>query len=70
MGESYDARLELSDWNLPARAGGGGPWLPVEIFPAPQGMKLVAQNGTLVKRQEELAPVSNPTEIKAWPQSI
>ena len=72
MGESYDARLELSGWNLPARAGGagGGLWLPVEVFPAPQGMKLAAQNGPLVKRQEELAPVSDPAGIKVWPQSI
>lgn len=66
MGESYDARLELAGWNLPTnmRGDGGGLWLPVEIFPAPPGMKLEAQNGPLVKRHEELVPVSDPVEFK------
>jgi alpha-L-rhamnosidase len=57
MGESYDARLELGDWHLPTPRG-GGVWLPVEIFPAPKGMALEAQNGPLIKRHEEIIPIS------------
>ena len=70
MGESYDARRELDSWTLPGEtAGEGGCWLPVEVFPAPRGMALTAQNGPLVKRQVELTPIAAPREIKAWPQS-
>ena len=74
MGESYDARLELSNWSLPSPArgrgaGGEGCWLPVEVFPAPQGMALTAQNGPAIRKQGEITPVADPNEIKGWPQS-
>ncbi|MFZ6028524.1 MAG: family 78 glycoside hydrolase catalytic domain [Chloroflexota bacterium] len=74
MGEGYDARRELAGWNLPqgetaAPKGpaGGPPWQPVEIFPAPQGMALVAQSGPSVKCHEELKPVADPRKIERWP---
>jgi alpha-L-rhamnosidase len=55
MGESYDARRELTDWSHPNYPDAS--WWPVEIF-ADQGAALVATNGPVVKRQEALPPVS------------
>ena len=72
MGESYDARLEFQDWVTPSTrksAEGHGSWLPVQVFPHPGEMILVAQNGPVIKRQEELLPIGDPKEIKAWPAS-
>lgn len=67
MGESYDARLELTGWNLPPSSENKkrqrGTWLPVEVFPAPKDMKLVAPGTPLVKRHEELSPIDDPRPI-------
>lgn len=54
MGESYDARRELTDWCNPGYNDSS--WWPAEVF-AEHGAKLVATNGPTVKRQEELRPV-------------
>jgi alpha-L-rhamnosidase len=55
MGESYDARRELTGWSHSGFED--GLWSPAEVFPHP-GAKLVATNGPVVKRQEELRPVN------------
>jgi alpha-L-rhamnosidase len=68
MGESYDARLEFPGWTLPTSetgGGGGGCWLPVQVFPHPDGLALVAQNGPSIKCYKELLPITDPQEIKA-----
>ena len=55
MGESYDARRELTDW---CNAGyGDSSWWAAEVF-EDNGAELVATNGPIVKRQEELRPVN------------
>ncbi|HXD09459.1 MAG TPA: glycoside hydrolase family 78 protein [Anaerolineales bacterium] len=55
MGESYDARRELTDW---CNAGyDDSAWPAVEVFDG-KGAELVATNGPAVKRQEELQPVN------------
>jgi alpha-L-rhamnosidase len=59
MGESYDARRELTDWYNPGYDDVS--WWPAEVF-ADHGAALVATNGPSVKRQEELRPV-NISEI-------
>ena len=55
MGESYDARRELTDWCNPGYDDAS--WWPAEVF-ADHGAALVATNGPAVKRQEELRPVN------------
>ncbi len=59
MGEAYDARLEMPGWDAPGYDDRR--WLPVEVFDDP-GIELSATNGPTVRRMEEIAPVSNPTE--------
>ncbi len=54
MGESYDARRELTDWFNPGYDD--APWWAAEVF-EDRGAALVATNGPEVKRQEELRPV-------------
>jgi alpha-L-rhamnosidase len=54
MGESYDARRELSDWSDPGFDDIS--WWPAEIFADPDAA-LVAADGPAVKRQETLRPV-------------
>jgi alpha-L-rhamnosidase len=54
MGESYDARRELTGWCNPAYDDTS--WWSAEIF-EDRGSALVATNGPAVKRQEELRPV-------------
>ena len=55
MGESYDARRELTGWD---KAGYDDTrWWPAEVF-ADHDAALVATNGPAVKRQEELRPVT------------
>lgn len=66
MGESYDARLEFPGWNRPGFDD--SKWLPVEQFDDP-GTALVATNGPTVRRIQELEPIAEPVEIKAWPIS-
>ena len=56
MGESYDARRELTGW---CETGyDDASWWPAEVFEDPKDAALVATNGPAVKRQEELRPVS------------
>ncbi len=55
MGESYDARRELTDWCNPGYDDSS--WWSAEVF-ADHGAALVATNGPAVKRQEELRPVN------------
>jgi alpha-L-rhamnosidase len=62
MGESYDARLEFSNWHKPGFAD--AQWQPVEIFDKPD-TALVANNGPAVRRIQELQPVADPIEISA-----
>ena len=55
MGESYDARREITDW---CNSGyDDKSWWPAEVFAAHEAA-LVATNGPAVKRQEELRPVN------------
>jgi alpha-L-rhamnosidase len=60
MGEAYDARLELPGWDQPGFDDRR--WLPAERFDD-IGAALVATNGPLVRRIEELAPVADPTVL-------
>ncbi|RPJ23840.1 MAG: alpha-L-rhamnosidase, partial [Chloroflexi bacterium] len=55
MGESYDARRELTDWCKSGYADGS--WWTAEVFSA-HGSALVATNGPTVKRHEALQPVN------------
>jgi len=55
MGESYDARRELTDWCNPGYDDVS--WWAAEVF-ADNGAALVATNGPAVKRQEALRPVN------------
>jgi alpha-L-rhamnosidase len=52
-GEDYDARLELSGWNLPGFSETD--WRAVKLFADP-GLKLVARCGPPVRKIEELRP--------------
>ena len=54
MGESYDARRELTGWGY--HGYDDADWWPAEVF-ADGGAELVATNGPVVKRQEVLKPV-------------
>jgi alpha-L-rhamnosidase len=54
MGESYDARRELTGWSEPGYEDAS--WWSAEVF-ADHGAALVATNGPAIKRQEELRPV-------------
>ncbi len=63
MGESYDARRELTDWCQPGCNDSA--WRAVEVF-ADQGAALVATNGPAIKRQEVLPPV----EIREIPDFV
>lgn len=56
MGESWDARRSWENWQ------------PITLFSAPD-ISLDATSSPLPRRQEELAPISDPTEIPAWPAS-
>ena len=54
MGESYDARRELTGWCEPGYEDAS--WWSAEVF-ADHGAALVATNGPVIRRQEELRPV-------------
>lgn len=58
MGESYDARLEMPNWDAPSRDPHGN-WYPVLTFPDP-GAELVAMRGPTVRDTEELTPIGAP----------
>jgi len=62
-GEQYDARLEIPGWDKPGFDD--AKWFAVETFPHPAGLQLVAQNGPIVKKHEELKTIS-VSEIKEW----
>jgi alpha-L-rhamnosidase len=55
MGESYDARRDLTGWADPGYADAS--WWTADVF-EDRGAALVATNGPAVKRQEELRSVS------------
>lgn len=61
MGESYDARRELTGWDAPGYDD--GKWLAVETFPDP-GIILSAMRGPTVQRISEIRPVAEPRELK------
>ncbi len=58
MGESYDARRDIPGWNLPDFDDSS--WYCVATFPDP-GIAIVAQQGPLVRRIQELKPIAEPT---------
>ena len=60
MGESYDARLELTGWDAPGYDDRR--WLPAERLADP-GVALEATNGPMVRRQETLQPVAKPRKL-------
>lgn len=63
MGEEYDARLEMPGWDSPgfdARC-----WYGVEVFDDP-GMALTATNSPLIRRIQELRPISDPVSRSAY----
>lgn len=55
MGESYDARRELSGWASPGYDA--SEWQPAVVLPDNEAL-LVATNGPTVRRQQELRPVA------------
>jgi alpha-L-rhamnosidase len=57
MGEAYDARLEMPDWNRPGFDD--QEWLEV-VERGDPGALLVATSGPTVKRIQELTPISEP----------
>ncbi len=57
MGEAYDARLEVADWNNADFDDSS--WLPVTVK-TDVDVQIVATNGPTVKRFEELKPISEP----------
>ena len=59
MGEAYDARLELTGWDRPGYAAAD--WFPVKCFDNPWA-NLVAANGPVVRRIEELHPIEELAE--------
>jgi alpha-L-rhamnosidase len=59
MGEAYDARLELEGWGT--SHVDDTKWLNVEVFPAPDSA-LVATNGPVVRRIDELKPIADPVD--------
>ena len=63
MGESYDARRELTGWCNPGYEDAS--WWSAEVF-ADNDAALVATNGPVVKRQEALQPV----EIREIPDFV
>lgn len=65
MGETYDARRELGDWDLPGQSSDG--WQPVEVFGDP-GIELEPHRSSPVRVRETLTPIAPPREIgwRAW----
>jgi alpha-L-rhamnosidase len=55
MGESYDARRELSGWVSPGYDESN--WSPVRVFDS-EGPALVATNGPTMRRHGEIHPIS------------
>lgn len=61
MGESYDARRELTGWDAPGYDEAR--WLPAERFADP-GIARTAMRGPAVRRIMELRPLAEPRELK------
>jgi alpha-L-rhamnosidase len=57
MGESYDARQELADWQRPGQ--GDGRWGPAVVFPDP-GIELSPVLDAPVTSHEEVPPLGGP----------
>jgi alpha-L-rhamnosidase len=57
MGEHYDARLELGDWNYPSYDDAA--WDAVKVFDAPD-IAITAHVGPPVRPQETLTPIEAP----------
>ncbi len=66
MGESYDARRELTGWAVPEFDDSA--WQPVVVMADP-GLAKVAQVGATVRRIETLQPVKVPAESYGWVSS-
>ncbi len=66
MGESYDARQELTDWMKPKPVVGN--WVQAKLFPDPD-IALSSMLTGSVKAHEELAPRGEPKEVPGWGQS-
>jgi len=66
MGESYDARLEMSGWDTPGWNDTG--WFPVHTVQL-SSLNLVARKNPPVRRQEVLRPVQEPVELREWNRS-
>jgi alpha-L-rhamnosidase len=65
MGESYDARQELSGWDNIGYDDTG--WWPAKVFDD-TGAALVATNGPAIRGHEQITPV-DVHEIPSWPTS-
>lgn len=66
MGEAYDARLEMPNWNTANFDDSN--WQPVEIFDAPNSV-LAATNAPMVKRMSELKPIAEPVYVGTFDRS-
>lgn len=68
MGESYDARREFESsgatWSQSAFDGSA--WKAVDVF-EDTGIEISPMIGPPVRRQEELAPISEPKKVPRWP---
>ncbi len=60
MGETYDARSELVDWQRPG--AGGGDWRPALVFPDP-GIEISPVLGPPVRAEALLGPVGPPRVV-------
>ncbi|MCI0711856.1 MAG: glycoside hydrolase family 78 protein [Chloroflexi bacterium] len=59
MGEEYDARLEMPGWDSPHFDD--STWHNVKVLDAPE-IALVATNGPVMRRIQELKPISDPVD--------
>jgi alpha-L-rhamnosidase len=67
MGEAYDARLEMPNWDSPGFDDKR--WNPVVLF-EDTGVALVATNGPTVRRINELKPIADPADRGNWHRKI
>ncbi|SDT43619.1 NPCBM-associated, NEW3 domain of alpha-galactosidase [Paenibacillaceae bacterium GAS479] len=56
MGETYDARKELTDWDTPQYDATS--WSPVQILEGKVAGKLIAQDGPTVQKIQEIKPIA------------
>ena len=66
MGESYDARRELTGWNEPGYSE-NSEWQPVTLRSDP-GIERSAMLGPTVRTFEEISAIDEPQAIPGWPQ--